>query len=74
MKKSPNILRIVRPLGVQWAKYMAYKVGIIKEENKIGRLVNEIGLPFCKKLGEWLIENNYQNHEIDEDFLTVNLF
>ena len=66
MQKSSHITDLVKPLGLAWGEHMSYKMGVRKEDNNIGKLISEIGIPESQLLGKLLTEKELVNTRISE--------
>lgn len=72
MKDSPEISNSAMPLIVEWAKQMAYLMGVTKEGSEVGKVLIDVGMPVCNKLGILLVNDGYSKdnkYEFDEEFV-----
>lgn len=40
-------------IAIPWAEHMAYKMGILEQDNKVGKLLMSVGIPICFVVGKW---------------------
>jgi hypothetical protein len=57
-KKRNNIQRkviinLVRTIATPWAKHMAYRMGVIEQDNNIGKLLMYFGMFICRIIGRY---------------------
>ncbi len=69
MQDNPEVLEKIKPLAIEWARSMAFKMGIEDKDSKVGELLLENGVPFCKEIGKYMIENDYENMLINEEVI-----
>lgn len=63
MKKSNFITFIVSPYGKAWANHMAYEMGVIQEDNWLGKHLLNILLPVHQKISSLFVANiNWEKH------------
>jgi hypothetical protein len=61
MQRSPIVTAIVRPFATAWAYHMAYKMDAYHKENKLGELIEFIGIPICRFIGNRLEKQVVKN-------------
>ena len=45
-----------------WAEHMAYRMGVLKEDNRVGRYMMNIGLYFSRRIGKFIKHPGQQKH------------
>ncbi len=50
MKRSELVTAMLRPFITAWAYQMAYKMGVVTKPNRLGVVLEKIGIPICRWL------------------------
>ena len=67
MQKSPELTQLLSPIGLAWGAHMAYVMGARTEDNEVGKLISELGVPECQELGIMLATNDLYELEVPEE-------
>lgn len=52
MRKSKLFTKMVALIARPWAHHMAYRMSVKEHDNAFGRIVMDLGIPFCRFIGE----------------------
>ena len=52
MQRSQLASALVKPLALAWAQHMAYVMGATDQDTLLGRLLNTVGVPLNRGLGQ----------------------
>ncbi len=55
MRRSAFVTALVRPFGLAWAQHMAFVMGESTEDNLLGRVINDVGIPLNRAFGKYLV-------------------
>jgi len=57
-KQREMATRWARRIATPWAKHMAYKMGVLKEDNRAGRYIMNIGIAVSRLIGRFVKHTN----------------
>jgi hypothetical protein len=57
-RQKEMAVRWARRIATPWAKHMAYKMGVLKEDNRAGRYIMNIGIAVSRVIGKFVKHTN----------------
>lgn len=69
MQENPEVLDRIKPIAIEWAHSMAFQTGLEKTDSQVGKILLEIGVPLCKKIGEYIQLNGLNDQKISTEIM-----
>jgi hypothetical protein len=57
-RQKEMAVRWARRIATPWAQHMAYKMGVLKEDNRAGRYIMNIGIAVSRIIGKFIKHTN----------------
>ena len=61
-KQKEMAIKWAHRIFTPWAQHMAYRMGVLKEDNRVGRYMMNIGLYFSRRIGKFIEHPGQQKH------------
>lgn len=51
LARSDTLKAVLQPFILAWGRQMAYKEGVLQKPNRLGKIIEFVGIPFCRLIG-----------------------